>query len=65
MSHKAEERLKELSMPVTRLKTCGVQRSYAGRGCAAQPQTCLDRRLAVGSAGRPIMRATNLSSQSR
>lgn len=42
----------------------GDQRSYAGRGCAAQPQTCLDGRLAVGSAGHPIMRATILSSQS-
>jgi hypothetical protein len=57
------ERLKQLPMLVIRLKTVEVQRSLAARGCAAQPQTCLDKRLAVGGAGRPIMRG-NLSSRS-
>jgi hypothetical protein len=58
------ERLKQLPMLVIRLKTVEVQRSLAARGCAAQPQTCLDKRLAVGGAGRPIMRAAIFSSQS-
>lgn len=47
MSYEAEERLKQLPMPVTRLKTIEVQRSSAEHGGAAQPQTCLGKRLAV------------------